>query len=148
MEEEKILDEEFTNNNKNSKVEIDFTPDELKKGNIITAKIFTTDQKAQFYKARLISEGIKCFLTNENTANILSGYTIGLGGLELKILKQDEEAALNIINLLDHRDLSDNKGNYEAALEEDSNDFTFRLILGLVIGFILFTLGGYLLMIL
>ncbi len=146
MEAEKILDEEFANDG--NKAEIDFTPDEMKKGDIITAKIFTLDQKAQFYKAKLISEGIKCFLTNENTANILSGYTIGLGGLELKILKRDEEAALNIINLLDHRDLSNDEESYDASLQEGNNDFTFRIIIGAVIGFIILTLGSYLLMIL
>jgi len=68
MDENIILDEGYSNSDK-KKVALDFTPEDLKKGEIITAKIFTFDQKAQFYKARLMSEGIKCFLTNDKRIN-------------------------------------------------------------------------------
>ena len=116
--------------------DFEFTDEELRKNTLVTVRTFTLEQDAQLYKAKLKSEGIKCFLTNEHSSNVMGGYAIEFGGIELLVLPNDKEAAENIINLMDHRNLTSHPEEYNQMIDGTS-DKTFRSVLYLL-GAILF----------
>jgi|GEM_PF-6500582 len=119
--------------------EIEFTDEELRKNKLVTVRTFTLEQDAQLYKAKLKTEGIKCFLTNEHSSNVMGGYSIEFGGIDLLVLTKDHEAAENIVNLMDHRNLTDHPEEYNNMIE-GGPDKTFQLLL--------FGLGAILLLLL
>lgn len=109
----------------------DFTDDELRNNKLVKVRTFTLEQDAQLYKAKLKSEGIKCFLTNEHSSNVMGGYAIEFGGIELLVLNTDKEAAENIINLMDHRNFTAYPEEYDQMINGTS-DNTFQLVLYLL----------------
>ncbi len=132
---EKPLDEHLLNLN----TAFEFTEDELRANKLIAVRSFTLEQEAQLYKAKLNSQGIKCFLTNEHSSNVMGGYAIEFGGIDLLVLNTDKEAAENIVNLMDHRNLTNHPEEYNQMIE-GASDKTFRMLM--------FVIGGVLLLIL
>jgi len=108
--------------------DVEFTDEELNQNKLVSVRTFTLEQDAQLYKAKLNSEGIKCFLTNEHSANVMGGYAIEFGGIDLIVLNKDYEAAENIINLMDHRNLQGHPQEYNEMLT-GSSDKTFTFLL-------------------
>jgi hypothetical protein len=66
---------------------------------IITFKTFNSSIEANMIKGILESNGIQCFLTNENFSTLMPGYSGMLGGgIQLMIDDKDLDAAQSIIN--------------------------------------------------
>lgn len=124
---EKPLDEHLLNLN----ASFEFTEDELSKNKLVTVRSFTLEQEAQLYKAKLNSQGIKCFLTNEHSSNVMGGYAIEFGGIDLLVLNSDKEAAENIVNLMDHRNLTNHPEEYNQMIEGKS-DQTFKIVMFII----------------
>ncbi len=64
---------------------------------LVTIATFTYPHEARMILGRLEAEGITCCLENENivTANPL--YSNAVGGVQIRVKKEDEERALAII---------------------------------------------------
>lgn len=91
----KILDADFADKEGNRVDKL------LGKGEIIKIRSFSFEQKANMYKLTLDNEGIPNFLSNANTTNALSGYTIGIGGIGMHIRKMDAQKVLDLFERLD-----------------------------------------------
>jgi len=122
--------------------DFEFTDEELRKNKLITVRSFTLEQEAQLYKAKLHSEGIKCFLTNEYSSNVMGGYAIEFGGIDLLVLQSDKEAAENIVNLMDHRNLTNHPDEYKQLIEGKS-DKTFNLVLAALVVLLILILAYF-----
>jgi hypothetical protein len=67
-----------------------------------TVKLMTCDnsQKAAIIKGRLESEGIHCFLTNENFSTLMPSFNGRFeSGIQVMINKEDHQKARQILNL-------------------------------------------------
>jgi hypothetical protein len=64
---------------------------------LVTVATFTYPNEAYSLKGRLEAEDIRCFIENENivTANPL--YSNAVGGVQIRVKKEDETRALDII---------------------------------------------------
>jgi len=123
-------------------IDFEFTDEELRKHKLVVVRSFTLEQDAQLCKAKLNTEGIKCFLTNEHSANVMGGYAIEFGGIDLLVLNKDKEAAENIVNIMDHRNLQSHPEEYNQMLEGTS-DQTFKYVILLLGGILLVILTYY-----
>lgn len=65
---------------------------------LVTVAVFNYPHEAYSLRGRLETEGIFCFLENENivTANPL--YSHAVGGIQIRVKKEDKEKALEIID--------------------------------------------------
>ncbi len=70
--------------------------------NFVTVKSFMFPTEAYPLMAKLESEGIKCFLDNENTVSVLPFYSNAVGGVKLNIRDSDLKKAMVIINEMDN----------------------------------------------
>ncbi len=61
--------------------------------NWVTVQIFTLPTEAQMAQLRLESEGITCFLKDEETIGVINLYSNALGGIKLQVLDEDVEKA-------------------------------------------------------
>lgn len=64
---------------------------------LITLKTFDNSVEAHILRSRLESEGIPCFLFDENMISLNPLYNVTLGGIKLKIHNNDLERANKII---------------------------------------------------
>ncbi len=92
-----------------------------KSSKLVRIKQFDFETEAQFYRTRLQSEGIPCFLTNTNTTTLLSGYSIATGGVSLYVKASDVDAVLLILDELDY--------NKSRKLDEDFREADLEEIL-------------------
>lgn len=88
---------------------------ELPPDAIIEITSFSFEHEAMVAQALLWQSGIPCFISNANITNILSGYTPGLGGIGLHILKSSEEAARKVL-----------KDNKNAPIEDEATAKLFE----------------------
>jgi hypothetical protein len=66
---------------------------------IITFRTFQNPSEAHIVKGRLENEGIRCFLTNENTTTLLPHMTFMFGaGVQLMLHESDFDKASEILN--------------------------------------------------
>jgi len=63
----------------------------------VTIQIFTLPTDAQMAQLRLESEGITCFLKDEETIGVMNLYSNALGGIKLQVLNEDVEQAREIL---------------------------------------------------
>lgn len=56
---------------------------------LLTVKVFDNPIEAHLWKAKLESEGVLCFLFDENIVSTHPLYANALGGIKLKIREQD-----------------------------------------------------------
>lgn len=66
---------------------------------LVTIKTFTDTPEANIIKGHLESEGIKCFLKNENIVNADLALSTAVGGVELQVEEGDRERALEICGM-------------------------------------------------
>lgn len=74
---------------------------------LVTLKTFNTPVEAHILKSRLESEDIPCFLTDENMVGLNPLYNVTIGGVKLKINKEDAERALAIVREIENTPLTD-----------------------------------------
>jgi hypothetical protein len=63
---------------------------------LLTAKVFDNAIEAHLWKTKLESEGLICFLFDENVVSTQLAYANALGGIKLKIREQDVERVKQI----------------------------------------------------
>ena len=63
---------------------------------LITIKTFQNSVDAHIFKAKLESEGIRCYLFDENTVSVNPLYNITVGGIKLNINEKDLEKAKEV----------------------------------------------------
>ena len=63
----------------------------------ITIKTFNSGIEAHIIKNRLESEGITCFIRDENIVTVNPLYNFAVGGVKLDVLETDVEKALSIL---------------------------------------------------
>ncbi|MBN1291058.1 MAG: DUF2007 domain-containing protein [Candidatus Latescibacteria bacterium] len=81
--------------------------------NLITIGCFSQGIEAHLAKTRLESEGIECFIRDENTINVNWLYSNAIGGVKLQVRQSDSEKAKKIFSHFDEIP-SHNKTDSEA----------------------------------
>lgn len=64
---------------------------------IVTAETFTDPYKANLIRSFLESEGIPCFLSDENINRIQPLFSTAVGGIRLQVRESDLEQAIQLI---------------------------------------------------
>jgi len=77
---------------------------------LITIKTFDQSYKAHIVRGKLSIEGIESYLFDEHIYNLDPLYNIAIGGIKLKIKKEDEQKALELISELDNIKSTDIQG--------------------------------------
>ena len=101
---------------------------------LVTVATFTYPYEANLLKGRLETEDIVCFLENENIVTANPFYSNAVGGVQIRVKKEDEQKALKIIAETG----KDVKNEYSAEMPSDeqiealpqeamSNDFIGKL---------------------
>ncbi len=65
----------------------------------ITIETFDDPVTANISKGKLESEGIFCFLRDENITSLIWLYNIALGGIKLCVLEKNVAKALNVLEI-------------------------------------------------
>ncbi|WP_353138825.1 DUF2007 domain-containing protein [Pseudopedobacter sp.] len=68
---------------------------------LITVKVFDNAIEAHILKSRLESEGIVCFIFDDNMVSLNPLYNVTLGGIKLKVREVDVEHVNTIIDQID-----------------------------------------------
>ena len=68
---------------------------------LITVKVFDNSIEAHILKSRLESEGIDCFIFDDNMVSLNPLYNVTLGGIKLKVRAVDVEQVNTIIDQID-----------------------------------------------
>jgi DNA-directed RNA polymerase subunit RPC12/RpoP len=74
---------------------------------LITIKTFDNFINAHILKTRLESEGIECYLFDENITTLNPLYNVTVGGIKLKIKNIDQEKVEKIIKEIDSAEIYD-----------------------------------------
>lgn len=94
--------------------------------------------EANLVKGRLENEGINCFLTNENFANLMPHYNRILGaGVQIMINETDLEKAVELLELNKNKELycpNCNSKNVKVSLGKNKFKKIFAIILSLFSG--------------
>lgn len=64
---------------------------------LITLKTFSSDISAHLLKTRLESEGVECFILDENIVRLNSFYDLAVGGIRLQVREEDFQRAKELI---------------------------------------------------
>ncbi|MBC7450019.1 MAG: DUF2007 domain-containing protein [Cytophagales bacterium] len=88
----------------------------------VTIRTFENAMDAYLLKSKLESEGIECFLFDENTVSINPLYNIATGGIKLRVLEDAAERAETILSELDQRPYTDADENAAACPECGSTE--------------------------
>ncbi len=75
--------------------------------NLVTIKTFDDSFSANILKNKLESEGIICFLFDENIVTLNPLYNYAVGGVKLKVEKDSANQALLIIDELENKPITD-----------------------------------------
>lgn len=89
---------------------------------LITLKSFDNTIDAHILMARLKNEGIECTLQDENTVSVNPLYSQLVGGIKLKIKREDSEKALLILNQIETTPLTDEQNEVIMCQRCDSTE--------------------------
>jgi hypothetical protein len=64
---------------------------------LVTIKTFDNGISAHILKNKIESEGITCFIHDENIVTLNPLYNVAVGGIKLKVYEEDVQQALSII---------------------------------------------------
>jgi len=64
---------------------------------LVTIAFFSNPIEANIKKTRLESEGITCFLADENMVSIIPIYSLAVGNIKLKVPENEASKALEIL---------------------------------------------------
>jgi len=70
---------------------------------LITLKTFSSDISAHLLKTRLESEGVECFILDENIVRLNSFYDLAVGGIRLQVREEDYERSKALIESWEDR---------------------------------------------
>lgn len=70
--------------------------------NFFTIKTFDNFVDAHLLKAKLESEGITCFLFDENMVSLNPLYNVTIGGIKLNVQESDSKQALEILSEIEN----------------------------------------------
>ncbi|NDH90230.1 MAG: DUF2007 domain-containing protein, partial [Flavobacteriia bacterium] len=70
---------------------------------LITLKTFSNAVSAHLLKTRLESEGVECFILDENIVRLNSFYDLAVGGIRLQVREEDFQRAKELIEEWDAR---------------------------------------------
>lgn len=73
----------------------------------VTLKTFDNTIEANLLRSKLESEGIPCFLFDENMVSLNPLFNLTLGGIKLKIRESDAEKALHVIKEIESTPFTD-----------------------------------------
>lgn len=76
---------------------------------LITIKTFDNSIEAHMLRSKLESEGITCFLFDENIISLNLLYNVTVGGIKLKIIESDIKKTQEIIAEIEKAPLTDEK---------------------------------------
>ena len=68
---------------------------------LITLKTFDNSIEAHLLKVKLESEGIRCFIFDQNIVSMNPLFNITVGGIKLNISDADQDKALSVLQELD-----------------------------------------------
>ena len=74
----------------------------------ITVKTFDNSGEAYVLKSKLESEGIKCYLFDENMVSLNPLYNFLIGGIKLNVSKIDLQRAIEVIAEIDNTPIINN----------------------------------------
>lgn len=74
---------------------------------LITIKTFENAVDAHILRTKLESEGIECFIFDENTVSLNPLYNVAVGGVKLKIDEKDLDKARKIYEEINHKPFTD-----------------------------------------
>jgi DNA-directed RNA polymerase subunit RPC12/RpoP len=77
----------------------------------VTVKTFDNAIDAHLLRSKLESEGIECFLFDENTVSINPLFNIAVDGIKLKIHEKDVEKTKRILKEISETHFTDDDGN-------------------------------------
>lgn len=114
----------------------------------ITIKTFTYAYELAVLKGRLESEGIQCFIKNENFSQIASLYSNAIGGVQLQVLEADIPAAIEILREGDYLNDQDYAAlkNYHAEISAPHAEHKLRWFVeykGIIIAALLLALAFF-----
>lgn len=89
---------------------------------LITAKIFDNTIDAHLFKSKLESEGINCYLFDENTISINPLFNNAVGGIKLKISDTDIKRTQEIISQIEKTPLTNDNDVIIKCPNCDSQD--------------------------
>lgn len=78
---------------------------------IVTLKVFDNSIEAHLLKTRLESEGINCYLLDDNMVSLNPLYNISVGGIKVRINKNDFEEATAIVREIEGTPITDEHNN-------------------------------------
>ena len=64
---------------------------------LITLKTFSSDISAHLLKTRLESEGVECFILDENIVRLNPFYDLAVGGIRLQVREEDFQRAKDLM---------------------------------------------------
>jgi hypothetical protein len=68
---------------------------------LLTVRIFPNLIEANLFKLRLESEGVDCYLFDENIAGMDITYDVAIGGIKAKVNSSDTERVKEILKVLE-----------------------------------------------
>lgn len=77
---------------------------------LLTLKTFDNSIDAHLMKSKLESEGISCFMFDENVVGLNPLYNMAVGGIKLKVIEADVNKAITIIEEMTNSSLINDKG--------------------------------------
>jgi len=114
----------------------------------ITIKTFTYAFELAVLKGRLESEGIQCFIKNENFSQIATLYSNAIGGVQLQVLEADIPEAIEILkegDYLNEKDYTALK-NYHAEISAPTVEHELKWFVeykGIIIAVLLVALAFF-----
>ncbi|WP_338760583.1 hypothetical protein WAF17_13875 [Bernardetia sp. ABR2-2B] len=68
---------------------------------LLTVRVFPNLTEANLFKLRLESEGVDCYLFDENIAGMDITYDVAIGGIKAKVNSADTERVKEILKMLE-----------------------------------------------
>ena len=78
---------------------------------LVIIKTSDSAAEAHIYKNRLESDGVECFIHDEFIVSVNPLYSNAVGGIKLKVKKEDLNQALEILRSIEAQPFTDNEGN-------------------------------------
>lgn len=88
----------------------------------ITLKVFNTAIEAHILRSKLDSEGIQCYILDENIVTLNPMLNFAVGGIRLQVAEEDFDAAKAILNEMDEKPYTDEKDNAIACPNCESTE--------------------------
>jgi DNA-directed RNA polymerase subunit RPC12/RpoP len=89
---------------------------------LITIKTFDNSIDAHLLKSKLESEGIPCYLFDENMVSINPLYNVTVDGIKLKINAFDKEKVIQIINEIESKNFTNDNDDEISCPNCNSKD--------------------------